>query len=462
MKNIKILILAIILNWTCFVSCKKFVEIPTPTNQLTTSAVFADSSGANSALLGIYINMMQNLSLTIASGGITVYTGLSADELTTTTGNTSELEYFKNSILPTNSINSSLFWSFAYKIIYQSNASLEGINANNNISVSAKNQLIGELKFIRAFIYFNLVNLYGDVPLSMTSDYHANQLMPRTPVDSVYNQIIQDLKDAENLLSVKYPTQDRLRPNLYTIKSLLAKVYLYRGNYLQAESEANDVISSNVYSLEPNLTTVFKSTSNESIWKLSPVLPGYETWEGNNFIPLVSFFKPKYPITSSLLTSFESGDLRKTGWLKSNIVSGQTYYYPFKYRLRQDGNTSPLEQYVIFRLAEQYLIRAEARLQQNNISGAIADVNIIRSRASLIPLASNLSQSQVFSAIEQERKIEFFCEWGNRWFDLKRWNKADAELATIKGSSWQKSDTLFPVPQTEINNNPFLTQNPGF
>jgi hypothetical protein len=113
------------------------------------------------------------------------------------------------------------------------------------------------------------------------------------------------------------------------------------------------------------------------------------------------------------------------------------------------------------RLAEQYLIRGEARAHQNNVQGAQEDLNIIRSRAGLGATTAN-DESSLLAVIETERQVELFAEWGHRWFDLKRTGRADAVLSLEKAPNWQSTDRLYPIPFEEIKINPSLTQNPGY
>lgn len=447
----------------CIISllgCKKFVQIPQPENQLVTSTIFIDSATATAAVLGLYINMEQNFELGFASGGITVYSGLFADELKlSSSNNIDELDFYNNSISPNNSINDNL-WAKAYNLIYGANACIEGLNGATSISREAKNQLMGEVKFIRAFIYFNLVNLYGEIPLIITPDYRQNQSLMRASSDLIYSQIISDLKDAQALLVPDYITTGRLRPNVYTALFLLSKVYLYRKDWVQSENAAAQVINSGMYSLESNLDDVFLEGSNEAIWKISPVIPGLETWEGYFLVPGSSSTPPNYTITDTLLNAFTNADQRLIRWFKANTINGQQYYYPYKYKLGYDGESNPKENFLIFRLAEEYLIRAEARAQQDNLVGAVSDLNVVKARAGVSNMTAS-SQSALLSSILNERRLELFSEWGNRWFDLKRTNAANLILSTIK-SGWEVTDTLFPIPQQEINSNPFLTQNPGY
>jgi hypothetical protein len=213
-----------------------------------------------------------------------------------------------------------------------------------------------------------------------------------------------------------------------------------------------------MYSLASTPATVFLVASNETIWQLSSVVSNINTYEGNNFNPVSATVIPKYPVTSYTLNSFESGDTRKSAWIKSSVVGGQTYNYPYKYKVRTGSTVT--ENPVYLRLAEQYLIRAEARAQLNDLPGAASDINVIRNRAGL----SNSTipdQNAALVAIEQERRIEFFAEWGHRWLDLKRWGRADAVLSPVK-SAWQSFDTLWPLPYSELQLNPELIQNSGY
>jgi hypothetical protein len=170
-------------------------------------------------------------------------------------------------------------------------------------------------------------------------------------------------------------------------------------------------------------------------------------------------------LSSSLLGSFEQGDKRFTSWVDSTNYSGIVYYSPYKYKIGS-AQASPggdyLEYYMVLRLAEQFLIRSEARVNLNNLTEAISDLNKIRQRAGLNLLPNTLAKQEVLDAIEKERRIELFAEWGHRWLDLKRWGKADAVLGPVKGSNWQITDKLYPIPQSELIVNPNLMQNPGY
>jgi hypothetical protein len=117
---------------------------------------------------------------------------------------------------------------------------------------------------------------------------------------------------------------------------------------------------------------------------------------------------------------------------------------------------------MVMRVAEQFLIRAEARVQQDKLETGRADLDSIRMRAGLLPLATNLDKAALIRAVEQERKVELFVEWGHRWFDLKRTGRSATVLGPIKGVNWQATDTIYPIPSDAIRTNVFLTQNEGY
>ncbi|MHB8208616.1 RagB/SusD family nutrient uptake outer membrane protein [Mucilaginibacter sp.] len=457
MKNI-IYAIALFFSGTVFFpsSCKKFVQIPPPKNQLVSSTVFADSAGANAAIIGIYVNMMQSYSLAFANGGITLYTGLAGDEFYESGNNTTDEAFYNNAITIDNGENSVL-WENAYQFIYDANACIEGVHNSTGIGATAKKSLSAEAYFIRSFIYFNLVNVYGEVPLVTTTDYNAGRLIGQSSQGQVYTQIIVDLLTAQ--ANLPQNSAVNTRANYYAATALLAKVYLYNGQYSNADAEAEKVINSGNYTLATDLNTVFLASSTETIWSFAPVVPNQNTWEGYHFVQTSAGVTPTYILTNSLLNSFEPGDLRKAAWINADTVSGQVYPYPYKYKAGETSGT-PTENYVVLRLAEQYLIAAEAKANANDPAGAMSDLNIIRQRAGL-PLKSGLDQASLLQAIEQERRTELFCEWGNRWFDLNRTGRATAVFATDK-PTWKTYAALFPIPQPEITANPNLKQNSGY
>jgi hypothetical protein len=437
-------------------SCKKFVAVPLPVNQPATSTIFSDDQTATSAINGLYSSMMiQNLN--IMNAGLTLYPALSADELLNTSPDAVTSSFTSNSLGGNNSIVETNFWKKTYNLIYQANAILKGLDNSTGISTAVKNQLTGEAKFVRAFCYFCLLNLFGDLPYVNGTDYEVNALIPRIAVAEVYDKITGDLLEAKTLMTTAYPSEGRVRPNQWVVTALLARVYLYQDKWAAAEAASTEIIDSGNYTL-PALNEVFLAESPEAIWQLLPILTYLNTADGFTFIPYAPTVLPPYTITPWLLNAFETNDQRKNAWLQSNTVNGQAWYYPAKYKVRS-GNVVT-EYNMVFRLAEQYLIRAEARTMQDNISGARQDIDAIRQRAGLEPVTSGTAAG-LLTAIAHERQTELFAEWGHRWFDLKRTGQTDAILGQEK-PGWETSDALYPVPFAELQANPRLTQNPGY
>jgi starch-binding outer membrane protein, SusD/RagB family len=444
-----------------FVGCKKFVEVEPPVNLTISDEIFKNESLAVSAITGIYSEMM-NSSGRFSSGEVTFYAGMAADELVFLPPSFRD-EYVRNQVTEAGQpILVSAFWDKAYRYIYTANICLEKMHAPSaTISNKTKRMLEGECRFIRAFSYFHMVNLFGAVPMPLGSDFRVNMTLPRTAINDIYKQILEDLEIAKNLLLDEYPTAERVRPNRFAVLALLAKVYLYRNEWTKAESTATQIINNPVYRLD-TLDSVFKKSSVEAIWHLLPVNSTFNnTWEASVIIPPSN----SYVITDTLYKSFEQNDRRRSVWLLSKNVSGpppNIRYYPAKYRIKSNMN-SKLEYYVVFRLAEQFLIRAEARAHLGKLAEAAADINMIRNRAWL-PNTTASTQDELYAAIARERKIELFAEWGNRWYDLKRTQKADVELKDLpsKKATWTLNDTLWPIPNSQIIVNPNLIQNPGY
>lgn len=450
-------IFTILVVMSCLVSCESFVELDAPKTQIVNSALFANDAGAKSAIAGVYSQLMSAAGF--ASGGnsgVTVIAGLSADELINHSTSPVRVSIYNNSLTPVNTVTSA--WTEPFKTIYQVNSILEAVQTSTGITKPVRDQVTGEALFVRAFCYFYLVNFFGDVPLLLTTDYRANRVALRTPKTEVYQQIEQDLIEAQKLLTDDYSFSngEKVRPNKWVANALLARTYLYQEKWAAAETQASAIIGSGQFSL-PDLNSVFLANSDEAIWQLKPVLPRINTFDGPYFFGEYGIIE--VTASPSVLDWFEAGDNRAASWIANYTGDDQTYDYAYKYKVVYADQ--PLTEYqMVFRLAEQYLIRAEARVQLEDFSGAIDDVNEVRVRAGLDPLdISMMSDEEVADAVVQERKVELFIEWGHRWFDLKRTGKIDEVLGAVK-TGWQPNDALFPIPQSEIRANPNLSQNP--
>ncbi|WP_316835011.1 RagB/SusD family nutrient uptake outer membrane protein [Pedobacter nutrimenti] len=450
----------ILLSLLLLAACKKFAEIPPPANQIVSSTAFADDKSAVATLNGIY-SKMSGTSLSICSSAACLYPAMSADELAYYTASSRD-NFIKNTLDPiANNVELATYlWTPAYNFIYGANSCLEGVAQSESLSSDTKNMVMGEAYLMRAFMYFNLVNLFGDVPMVTTTDYEINKSLARTPQEQIYQLIMSDLQKAISLLQTAYPSPGRARPNKVTAQALLAKVYLYQNKWPEAAALCDAVIGDSRYALEQDLSKVFLSSSQEAIWQLAPVIANINTYIGNLILPSSSSAAPTYLLTGSLLNDFEAGDKRKTTWVQSRVYRNETLYYPFKYRIRT--GTSVTEYMMVLRLGEIYLIRAEARAKLGNLEGARSDLNVIRRRAGLGDLSENLDQTGVTKALWHERRIELFSEWGNRWFDLKRIGLANAVIGGLKPDTWKTTAQFYPIPNSQMITNPQLQQNNGY
>lgn len=436
-------------------SCKKFVAVPPPVNGVVSSEVFVSDAKATSVVTSIYGDMI-NGSPSFANFLTTKFLGYSSDELQKFNPPADENEFIQNSISTTNGWTSNI-WRSIYNKIYNANAAIEGIENSSGISSTVKDELIGECKFIRALCNFYLVNIYGDAPIITSTDYNQTAFLSRSPASAIYDLIFSDLSDAKTLLGTAYIGNEKARPNKWAVTALLARCYLYKKDWAKAEAAASELINSGIFTPLQDPSIVFLKNSKEAIWQLMPKSGVLK--EINEMKPVGSTATPLIILSPQLLSAFESGDKRRMNWVDSFTYVGTKYFFPAKYR--NITSSSVTEYYMVLRIAEQYLIRAEARCRQNDLVNAIADINVIRTRAGLSSLPSSLTSDQVLAAIEQERRIEFFAEWGHRWLDLKRTDRANIVLGALK-SDWQPTDQLYPIPQDDILKNPNLTQNPGY
>lgn len=461
MKRFHILLLGLSL---ILFSCSKYVETPTPKNELASGLVFTDDKTATASVTGLY-STMNAFNYFYANVLMNYLTAMQADDLYYFTNFANYDVFLNNTLLPSSQYVQSM-WKDQYSYIYQANACIEGLTAAQGLTPAVKDQLLGESYFMRAFLHFYLVNMYGDVPLITGTDWRVNNVKPREKTAAVYAQIISDLTEAKKLMGSNYPTGQRIRPNKGAATALLARTYLYTKQWALAEAEANEVISNSQYALLKDLNTVFLANSREAIWQLQPVnvAGGRNTWEGFTSTPATPTATALFRLdTLNLIRKFETGDQRLAKWTDfRKTTAGATYYLPLKYKVRTNVGGAITEYSMVMRVAEQFLIRAEARVQQDKLETGRADLDSIRIRAGLPALPTNLDKAALVNAVEKERKLELFVEWGHRWFDLKRTNRSTVVLGPVKGANWQPTDTIYPIPSDAIRTNVFLTQNEGY
>lgn len=461
------------------IGCKKFLEVDIPAQETLNEVVFSSDQTAASALMNMYAYMNDNTQLSYT---LTAYSGMSGDDLINYSNDGNLRQFYENGLIARNTgvLN---VWTSGYNIIYQANSIYEGCNNSTKLTDSVKQQIMGEALFLRAFWHFTLVNLYGPVPISVTTDYQSNNTKTREPESEVYKQVIADLQEALPLLRDNYvfgvdlqATDERTRVTRLAANALLARVYLYSKDYKNAIAAATSVINRKDLYDTVNVSNVFLKNNKEAILQLAKPTPNpsnINTWEGR-YYNLVN--RPSATLldctslSSSLLAAFESGDKRRKSWVglavDNNVTPSKQYYYANKYKVRTSASTTEYSN--VIRIAEMYLIRAEASLMDGNTAIAISDVDVIRKRSALPSITQTLTEltnTTILNAILKERRTEFFTEWGHRWFDMKRTNIIDAVMevaATDKKITWRSTASLWPIPQVEIQNNPRLLQNAGY
>lgn len=454
-----LVVLCALFTSSWFISCESFVEVDRPSSQLNAEAVFQDKASAEAALINIYARLRESGMFFGNLPGLSNTLGNYTDELTFYGGATDVTQqFYNNNVLPDNATVGS-WWNEAYNLIYAANAILEGTAASTALTVQEKNTIMGEARFLRAMQYFYLAGIFGDIPYIITTDYNQNSKAKRLPIAQIYENIIGDLTSAVEMLPEPVPTS-RIRVNKATAMALLARVYLYNNQLPEAAEAASYIINNaGLYHWEENINNVFLRESTETIWHLMPRNEGQNTHEGAGFI-FLNGPPSQVALSNHLIEAFEQGDLRKENWTKA-VSDGQTvWYHPNKYKERT-VTTVTMEYSVVLRLSEQYLIRAEARALQGDLIGAKQDLDEVRQRAGLAGISFTNPQ-ELLDAIQRERRVEFFTEFGHRFFDLKRTAALNNTLQAIK-TGWQSTDRLFPIPEREILLNPNVgPQNPGY
>ncbi|MBN8836316.1 MAG: RagB/SusD family nutrient uptake outer membrane protein [Sphingobacteriia bacterium] len=454
-NKVRILIVTLTLL-SALSSCKKNLQV-SPVGSISTQTAYSNATNIEASVNGIYYILQQN-GVIYNSYYNSVFPLLDDEAMTGNTTNLPTLQFASNQLTIDNSIVAGL-WQNNYQTIYQANMLLANVPGVNGLDGGKKNQWIGEARFLRAYCYFMLTRYFGKVPLATTTDYAVNNSLLRKDTATVNQFIISELEQAVKELPNDYAAYNgsRTRACKQTAQALLAREYLYQGIWDKAEANATSVISDNTFSMPTSLDNVVAPNSPESIWEIA-FSTSVQNQTATLLVPVLS--SPVVPAvlpSNKLIQSFEAGDLRKSKYMAFSPTPSPGFYYVNKFRDRTTFSDQPK----ILRLSEMYLIRAEARAQQNNLAGAAADINVIRNRAGLQGTPAS-TQVQLLAAVMQERFVEL-CFEGHRWPDLIRTGQADAVLSIFKGSNWKTTDQLFPIPGVEIGNNANLNpQNPGY
>jgi hypothetical protein len=428
-----------------------FLQIDPPISEIPIEEVYQDADAAELAVNGLYTELTTNSLKSILWYELIYYTPIMADELRY---NSTNFDHFLANTYDSRSSYIEYYWSMPYLIIYHCNDVIERLEVSTVLPGDERDAYIGEAKFLRAYFHFLLTNFFGDVPLIRSTDALNNAILPRTPIAEVRKAIVDDLTFAVGALEGSTGSNTRVTQS--AAQALLSTVYLYQKDWSRAIDMATTVINTSGATLE-TLDKVFLRTGKEAIFKL-----GTDGWSRTNYTYQGQINNNNNSrLREELLNAFEEEDQRKAKW----ITKSGNYYLCTKYKQKAVAVADVAEDIVLFRLAEQYLIRAEAyanRAQGDDLKNAIADLNVIRARAELPDLSDNLSKDELLLAVEQERRVELFMENGHRWFDLVRTGRADAVLGVTEGKQWDSYKSLLPIPVLELYLNQFLIQNPGY
>ncbi|HEY0743207.1 MAG TPA: RagB/SusD family nutrient uptake outer membrane protein [Chryseosolibacter sp.] len=429
-----------------FAGCDGFLEVQ-PQSSIPDAQPVFDKTSAEQAIRGVYSSLYYGV--TFESIGY-----LSGDNIVWT-GSQSQVQEFINHQVNADNSTINGAWTGIYQTINRANNVIASVPQVNDpqLTEALRNSIIGEAHFIRALAYFDLARTWGGVPIILqpTKDASDNSGIPRSSTEQVYAQVLADLETAEPLLS---EITDRHRATRKTVWSLKSRYYLYQKDYSKAEEFATKLIADGTnYSLLKPFNTFFQPATaratRESVFEIfyngtteinthrnqwqPQTNGGTRQWAPNDAI-VALLNNPQIGGTRSVLVAKDN----------QNRWYGNLYY-------RNPGSDPA---YVI-RIAELYLIRAEARAQQDKLSLALADLNAVRDRAGLAA-STAVTKEEILLAIENERRVEFAFE-PHRWYDLVRTERADDVLNVTDPRRY-----VLPIPATQRLIDPALEQNPGY
>lgn len=477
--------------------CKDFVDL-TPKDVIPVGAFYKTESDFRGLLIGTYGSLRSIYNTYYA------FTELPSDNARTYGESESAWGPFdKLSWNATTGIISTNF-NESYRTIANANILLDRIDPVSFANPATKVQYIGEAKFLRALMYFNLVRFYGRVPLVLheIDENQANAFVQSEPKD-IYAQIEKDLTDAEVALAAPYPAINPGRATIGAVRALLGKVYMQEkpAKWAEAEAVLGQVVNSGTYSLPADVNNVFglgKDNNSEIVFAVQYLSTG--AGEGNSF---VHNFSPQGSVgiisvggnstsmgTRDLYDAFEANDTRRAAFIGLYPVpnptatppvtlNNNTYFWArkFVYNIAQTNEGD--NDWPVLRLADVKLMYAEALNNNGKTTQAIPQINDIRQRAGLPAVASTLTPVDTQLAIEKERRVEL-CFEGHRWHDLIRWGKDQSVLNAFRTRYTVTSNPgydaansgividanartrLFPIPDREIRINANLIQNPGY
>lgn len=459
-------------------SCQNKLDL-VPISDLTTGNFYNTETQIGEAVAGMY-NGMRDL--------FTLYKPYMAQS---PSDNTSQL-YLKDdqgdvSISQYRTIASNYvvlnYWQAAYQAIYRCNIVIEKSNGVTFANMATKDRYIGEAKFLRALVYFDLVRFFGGVPLVIkVIPQEEAYKVGRATKEEVWAQIKADLNDAVAVL----PENDNSgRATKYSALGILADAYLNLGEYANSKEAVDQVIGSGKYGLFADFADVFKDANNNGIQSIFAIQFLNQTGEGNPYPSMqVPHFisATQWPFggvgndlvpSENLWKAYSLQDKRRDLTLQSSWVDARngTQYDSSYWQCKEGINNTPFAyrvwgiNQIVMRYAEALLISAEDENNLGNTDQAVAIINLIRNRAGLNDFSSS-DQDSIQAEIYLQRRLELAFE-DERWFDIQRSGKAAQILAPFTaGTSYPYSETyaLFPIPQVEIGKlgPDVLKQNPGY
>lgn len=471
-------------------SCNDFLEL-NPISQATTANAYQTASDAEAAITGVYDSFSQDYYI----WDNVMLEDVRSDNYYAGGDNNDFIQMDKLQITPTNSKIYSE-WSSLYNAILKANVVIQKVPqiTDSKLSDTRKTQIIGEAYFLRAYHYFQLVKLWGGVPLitePMASTDPGVTNVARSTEDQVYDQIVADLQIAVTNLPDTYSNDasvNKARATKGAANALLAKVYAQRPtpDYSKVLEYCNAVINSpaqyslidynylfdgNHYNNAESIMEIQFNGGTEANWGpqmlLPPSLTG-DTWR--------KFVTP----SKDLVRTFDSeGDsIRKhASILFENAPWADEYWsltvggsIPFAYKWKSANGWASTNRQYIFRLGDIILLKAEALNELGRTAEAKTELDKIRSRVNLSPSTAT-SQADLRLAIEKERRLELAQE-AQRWDDLRRYKRVETVMNNLNEIDLRTNQKvnynmtaekeLLPIPQQELNRNSKLTQNPGY
>lgn len=445
-----ILLLSIIVCASVFDACNHVLE-PEPIDLLVNDIVLNEANDIPAVEVGLY-NAFRGITSNIVIAG-----DLTADMLL---HNGTFTQYRELGIKKITAANASVaaLWGSIYSSVYIANFMLEKIPEIAGVPTSVRQRSMATARFIRGMSYFYAFATFGTVPLAVTTSIEDNRTIPRADNSELLLFIEQDFNAALGELT-ENPSSPALASE-YAVRAALARFYLYTGRYTEAAAMATSVIDSEEYELEDDYNTVVAADfTTEAIFEVGYTIADDPATLNTLFLGRREII-PSNQLMNALFSD-ESGDRAASAVFDITKLKGNDNGWSVnKYGTALEDNNN----IVVFRLAEMYLIRAEARTHLGAVTGANSaqeDINLLRTRANAIQVG-DATQSQMFLVIEEERRFEFAFE-GHRWYDLVRTGRADQVMLPFNGN-WLSTYNRWPIPQREMQNNPALSgnQNPGY